>query len=257
MYKPTIEIWQGGTFLLYDSIIGKLYTLDGEEVKPEPKKTTPPKKTAPVKPARKPDAQISLFGMFGDAKTETEPPMSEVEDDEEPETEGEELDTESEQEEKQPSEVTQEEPQASPLYQCYRKFAAKYSDSLLFLRVGDFYEALGNHATQIAEILGLTLTGRDCGLKERVPMAGVPYHAFEVYLGKLIERGYKVAVAEDLSGFYFVNEATQHIDREMSEVLTETPQEGSDELDELDTSAFDSEAVALLYDRLVDEIELR
>lgn len=244
-----------------DSIIGKLYTLDGKEVKSAPKKAAAPKKKAPAKPAQKQDAQMSLFGMFEDTKTETKPPMTEVEDEEELDEDEEELDTEVEQdEEPQPQEVKQEEPQGSPLYQCYRKFAAKYQDSLLFLRVGDFYEALGNHATQIADVLGLTLTGRDCGLKERVPMVGVPYHAFEVYVGKLIERGYKVAVAEDLTGFHFANEATQRIDRETGEVLPvepQTEQDEDDDLADLDTSAFDSEAVALLYDRLGDEIELR
>ena len=250
-----------------EEIIGKLYTLDGKELAPEPKKAAP-QTAAPAKPAKKQDAQMSLFGMMAEnAPTMSEPVDEEIDEndeeadagdgpDDEPDDEPETEEVEDEAEETDEEEPAGEEPegQGSPFYQCYQKFAAKYSDAVLFLRLGDFYEALGDHAIKISDALGLTLTGRDCGLKSRVPMCGVPYHAFEPYLAKLLERGYKVAVAEDLNGFHFMNTPTQRIDEETGEVLHD---EQDDPLDDFDTSAFDKEALCILSDLFGDDIDVR
>ena len=74
-----------------------------------------------------------------------------------------------------------------------------YSDCLLFFRLGDFYEMFFDDAVVASRELELTLTGRDCGLEKRAPMCGVPYHSVDTYMQRLIGRGYKVAVCEQLT----------------------------------------------------------
>ncbi len=86
----------------------------------------------------------------------------------------------------------------SPMMRQYYKIKEQYPDMLLFFRLGDFYEMFFDDAKTGSEVLGLTLTGRDCGLKERAPMCGVPYHAADTYIAKLIESGYKVAICEQM-----------------------------------------------------------
>lgn len=86
----------------------------------------------------------------------------------------------------------------TPMMQQYMEVKNKYKDCILFYRLGDFYEMFFDDALTASRELELTLTGRDCGLAERAPMCGVPYHAVEGYLDRLIERGYKVAICEQL-----------------------------------------------------------
>ncbi|MBE6599877.1 MAG: DNA mismatch repair protein MutS [Ruminococcaceae bacterium] len=80
----------------------------------------------------------------------------------------------------------------------YFSIKNNYKDYILFYRLGDFYEMFFDDAITVSRALGLTLTGRDCGEKERAPMCGVPYHVSEEYIGKLIERGFKVAICEQV-----------------------------------------------------------
>lgn len=279
-----------------DSIVGTLYNADGSEYNAAPKAATKPA-PAPA-PKKKENPQMSLFGFLDTGNTA---PMSEdepTEDDEEPEIEDEELDDEDE---------PKEEPKAIPFYERYRQLVVKYSDGFVLFRLGDFYETFGTKAVKLADELNLTLTGRDVGLPERVPMTGLPYHAVDAYVAKLVERGYTVVLVDDISERVIERPRTPEIvvDEETGEVLSETQQEAPDELDEdiptvtrimgemdgqtptlgkkaddirraseilqtienlpededepydLDTSAFDSEAVALIYERLGDEIDLR
>lgn len=86
----------------------------------------------------------------------------------------------------------------TPMMRQYLELKEKYPDCLLFFRLGDFYEMFFEDAKTAAKELDLYLTGRDCGLSERAPMCGVPYHAVDNYIAKLIEKGYKVAVCEQL-----------------------------------------------------------
>ena len=86
----------------------------------------------------------------------------------------------------------------SPMMQEYMKTKEEYKDCILFYRLGDFYEMFFDDALTVTRELELTLTGKDCGLPERAPMCGVPYHAAETYIAKLIEKGYKVAVCEQV-----------------------------------------------------------
>ena len=86
----------------------------------------------------------------------------------------------------------------SPAMQVYLQNKEEYKDCILFYRLGDFYEMFFDDAITASRELELTLTGKDCGQEERAPMCGVPYHAAETYIAKLIEKGYKVAICEQL-----------------------------------------------------------
>lgn len=84
----------------------------------------------------------------------------------------------------------------SPMMKQYFSIKEKYKDTLLFFRLGDFYEMFFDDAKIASKELELTLTGRDCGLDERAPMCGVPYHSSESYIARLVSKGYKVAICE-------------------------------------------------------------
>ena len=86
----------------------------------------------------------------------------------------------------------------TPMMQQYLNMKAKYKDCILFFRLGDFYEMFFDDAKLVSHELELTLTGKDCGLEERAPMCGIPYHAANTYVEKLIEKGYKVAICEQM-----------------------------------------------------------
>ena len=86
----------------------------------------------------------------------------------------------------------------TPMMRQYLELKEKYCDCLLFFRLGDFYEMFFDDAKTAARELELVLTGRDCGLEERAPMCGVPYHSVDVYINRLIEKGYKVAICEQM-----------------------------------------------------------
>ena len=86
----------------------------------------------------------------------------------------------------------------SPMMQHYLATKEKYKDCILFYRLGDFYEMFFDDAINVSRELELTLTGKDCGQEERAPMCGIPYHAAESYVAKLVQNGHKVAICEQL-----------------------------------------------------------
>ncbi len=86
----------------------------------------------------------------------------------------------------------------SPMMKHYVELKDKYEDTIILYRLGDFYEMFFEDAEEVAHALELTLTGKNAGLDERVPMCGIPHHAAEVYIDKLIKKGYKVAICEQL-----------------------------------------------------------
>lgn len=86
----------------------------------------------------------------------------------------------------------------TPMMQKYLETKEQYKDCILFYRLGDFYEMFFDDAILVARELEITLTGKDCGQEERAPMAGVPHHAAEMYIAKLVNKGYKVAICEQL-----------------------------------------------------------
>ncbi len=105
----------------------------------------------------------------------------------------------------------------SPMMQHYLEIKDKYKDCVVFYRLGDFYEMFFEDATRVSEMLGLTLTGRDCGLAERAPMCGVPFHAAEGYIAKLVSLGEKVAICEQLQD---AQEAKGMVERDVIKVVT-------------------------------------
>ncbi len=88
--------------------------------------------------------------------------------------------------------------QYSPAMRQYLEIKKQNSDAFLFYRMGDFYEMFFDDAINASKLLDITLTGKDCGMDERAPMCGVPYHSAEAYINRLISMGYKVAVCEQL-----------------------------------------------------------
>ena len=86
----------------------------------------------------------------------------------------------------------------TPMMQHYIKTKEEYEDCILFYRLGDFYEMFFEDAETVSRELELTLTGKDCGLTERAPMCGVPFHAADNYINRLVEKGYKVAICEQV-----------------------------------------------------------
>ena len=87
----------------------------------------------------------------------------------------------------------------SKMMQHYLELKENYKDAIVFYRLGDFYEMFFEDAETASSILGLVLTGRDCGLEKRAPMCGIPYHSASNYIAKLLDKGYKVAICEQLS----------------------------------------------------------
>ena len=86
----------------------------------------------------------------------------------------------------------------SPMMQQYFEIKNQHPDKILFFRLGDFYEMFYDDAILASKELELTLTGRDCGQAERAPMCGVPFHSYESYVARLIAKGYKVAICEQM-----------------------------------------------------------
>ena len=119
----------------------------------------------------------------------------------------------------------------SPMMREYMKTKDKYSDVLLFYRLGDFYELFFEDAITASHELELTLTGKNAGLKERVPMCGVPYHAVNAYLEKLIDKGYKVAIAEQVED---PKTAKGLVKREVTQIVSKGTLTNSESINEKD-----------------------
>ena len=111
----------------------------------------------------------------------------------------------------------------------YCQTICAYKDSILFYRLGDFYEMFFEDAKTVSRELELTLTGKDCGLSERAPMCGIPYHAAETYINRLIDKGYKVAICEQVED---PKTAKGIVKREVTRVVTPGTNLNMQELDE-------------------------
>ena len=177
-----------------ESIEEKLYNEDGSEYKaPKPvvkKTTTAPTSTYTPPVVKKPESdQLSLFDFTSDTPVITD--TKETIEDGVEETIEEALE-----------EPMVEQPKISPLYTRYMTLVEKYPTTLIALRVGDFYEMFGDAAERVAEKLELTLTSRDFGLEERVPMVGLPYHRVDVYRDK-IRQFSSIAIAESDDNIQF------------------------------------------------------
>lgn len=107
--------------------------------------------------------------------------------------------------------------QLTPMMKQYMETKEQYKDCILFYRLGDFYEMFFDDALCVTKELELTLTGKSCGLKERAPMCGVPFHSAEGYINRLVERGYKVAICEQVED---PKQAKGLVKREVTQIIT-------------------------------------
>ena len=226
-----------------ESIVGKLYNEDGSEYKaPKPvvkKTTTAPASTYTPPVAKKPESdQLSLFDFTSDTPviTDTEETVEESVEETVEETINE--------------EPIIEQPKISPLYTRYMTLVEKYPTTLIALRVGDFYEIFGNAAERVAEKLELTLTSRDFGLEERVPMVGFPYHRVDVYRDK-IRKFSSIAIAESDDNLQFYLQFQK--DGSDLQVNTETGE--VTENNKVDDRVND--LISILFGILKDDLEVR
>ena len=105
----------------------------------------------------------------------------------------------------------------TPMMEQYMSIKVQYEDCILMYRLGDFYEMFFDDAITASKVLEIALTGRECGQEERAPMCGVPHHAVDSYIPKLIENGYKVAICEQLED---ASEAKGIVKRDVIRVIT-------------------------------------
>lgn len=203
-------------FFEEDSIVGTLYTLDGAEYKPTVKRVESNAVKAKPEPKKQENVQFSFF----DNLTEQE-----VKDNE---TDNSSVDTEKysnigkfEMQIEKPSKSKS--PNAT-FYDKYHILQQQNPNSAVAYRLGDFYEIMGEKAVEIAREIDLTLTSRDCGLEERVPMIGFPYHASENYFSK-IAKTHDLLVVETDGSTRFISQKgckkTTQIDYETGEILGE------------------------------------
>ena len=240
-----------------DSIEGTLFNEDGSEYKTQSK---PAAKAPTVKAQPKP--QMSMFDLMGEdleGKPEEEKP-EEDEDTMPSDEEIQEIMAEIAEEEK----AEQQKPSTSPMYRKYLEVQNRYPQAVIAMRLGDFYEVFGKNAEVLANELPLTLTGRDCGLESRVPMVGFPYHTAEMYFGKILSNGHTLVVMENDDKVRELPSA-QGVDLETGEILSEEEmrefdgdiQEPKDLDDDIDTSAFDKDALCKLDEMFGDKLTLR
>ena len=200
-------------FFEEESIGGTLYTLDGEEYKPAVKAKNAQKSTYTPTSAPKPqNQQASLFDIISQENNTAETTEKEqqvIRDEERPIKEISKVETKQ---------------TLSPVYTEYKTLKEKYSDYVIAYRLGDFYEILGKDAVTIASELDLTLTGRECGLAYRIPMVGFPYHAAELYFGK-IARKHNLVIRESDNEIQLIDKININdnrlIDQDTGEILNQ------------------------------------
>ena len=253
-----------------DTIEGTLYNPDGTEYKP--KTATPPAcvSTTYTPPAPKPKPQMSLFDLLEkDSLAQKQESVCEnrSEEDEDPTEEElcEATDCNSPANEVKPVQIPAVENLGSPFYQRYKKMQEKYPDHIVAFRRGDFYEILGSNAELFAKEFSLTLTGRDCGLSERVPMVGFPLHAADTYLPKAVKKRYKIAVIDTLDDVKLLEKeepTTDTSEKHWIDEQTYVDDDGvmhyaEDEALPYDPTAFDVEALCKIDELFGNEIEMR
>lgn len=202
-----------------DSIQGKLFNLDGTEYLPTPKvKPTIQRTTTEPKIIKEEKPQLSFFDLGMEIEKDITPTPSieqNIPDEIENAINGEYVTEDGEiihyeafdgdmEEEVKEEPKPDFNPVGTPLYQKYMYIQKQYPTAILTMRLGDFYEFLGENAKTVATVLDLTLTGRDCGLSERVPMCGIPYHAADNYFNK-ITKNHDLVVVEDMEDIRLIH----------------------------------------------------
>ena len=271
-----------------ESIEGKLYNEDGTPYQPPKKQPQKSVKQTPApavqaKPTPPKPAQFTLFDMIAENAKKDEPPV------EEPEVEEDIKETSTVEVsdyivDRETGEILSEkkpiETPTSPVFQRYLKCMETTPGAVIAMRVGDFYEVFGNPAIDIGHKIGLTITSREVGLPERVPMIGFPYHASDIYIKKITEF-YNLMVVEDnksdISSKYYPctckNEANfddyDEDDEELSEeemrefdgdfveeIISTDKSEENEDFEEMKAKvkAFDQDALLLITEIIGDEL---
>ena len=204
-----------------ESIEGTLYTIDGEEYKPAPKKvvTTKPATVKP-QPPKQQSLQFSLFDKFdeNDVKAPTNDCLS---------AESAEMTVNTKEETrsvKTPTKHVVEENKGNDMYQKYMSYQVEHKTAIVVYRLGDFYEVFGDNAVTLGNELSLTITSRDVGLKDRIPMVGFPYHAAENYFAKIV-KNHDLYIIENDGEKQFIERikpfVNRLIDEDTGEILSE------------------------------------
>ena len=200
-------------FFEEESIVGTLYNTDGTEYKSVVKIAAKPI-TKPIVTETKPkQVQWSLFDMVNETAQENavkdtanDTLTEELDTDDEEFTEEEKLDAMrqvAEEEQAETAEYVVEEPKGNQIYQDYKLYQSERPTAVVALRLGDFYEVLGDNAVMLGNELNFTITSRDVGLKERIPMVGFPYHAAENYFAKIVKK-YDMYIIENERDTQFI-----------------------------------------------------
>ena len=223
-------------FFEEESIVGTLYNADGTEYKPVVKAAAKPI-TKPVVTETKPkQVQWSLFDMVNETAQQNEVKdtaydtlTEELDTDDEEFTEEEKLDAMRQVAEEEQAETAKpivEEPKGNQIYQDYRLYQSEHPTAVVALRLGDFYEVLGDNAVMLGNELNLTITSRDVGLKEHIPMVGFPYHAAENYFAKIVKK-HDLYIIENERDTQFIQSLlyvdNRLIDQDTGEIIDITP----------------------------------
>ena len=208
-------------FFEEDSIEGTLYTIDGAEYKPAPKKAVNTKPVTPKpQPQKQQSLQFSLFDKFDE--NDVKEPTNDCLSAESAETT---FDTKEETTSvKTPTKPVVEENKGNDMYQKYMSYQAEHKTAIVAYRLGDFYEVFGDNAVTLGNELILTITSRDVGLKDRIPMVGFPYHAAENYFAKIV-RKHDLYIIENDGEKQFIERikpvVNRLIDEDTGEILSE------------------------------------
>ena len=204
-----------------DSIEGTLYTIDGAEYKPAAKKSVNTKPATPKpQPQKQQSLQFSLFDKFdeNDVKAPTNDCLS---------VESAEMTVNTKEETtsvKTPAKPVVEENKGNDMYQKYMSYQVEHKTAIVAYRLGDFYEVFGDNAVTLGNELSLTITSRDVGLKDRIPMVGFPYHAAENYFAKIV-KNHDLYIVENDGEKQFIERikpaVNRLIDEDTGEILSE------------------------------------
>ena len=255
-----------------DEIIGKLFNEDGSEYTPPKPEYKPiqrvPAPIVPAKPTPPKPKQFSLFDILTEEKkdepVQEETPLKDEPVEEQIEEPDEEEPTELEVD-KETGEVLSIIPfkvnKPNSIYERYLAVEKQYPHAVIAYRLGDFYEVFGDKAVLIAKELELTLTGRDCGLEERVPMIGFPYHASDNYFRKICTR-HQLVLMEDGEMQVFERESPKPIPTPPPVLEEPEPTTFQDDDDDFEEELkrqqyFDKDALCILYELFDGDIDMQ
>ena len=255
-----------------DDIIGKLYNEDGSEYTPPKPEYKPiqhiPAPTVPAKPIPPKPKQFSLFDILTEEKkdepVQEETPLKDEPVEEQIEEPDEEEPTELEVD-KETGEVLSIIPfkvnKPNSIYERYLAVEKQYPHAVVAYRLGDFYEVFGDKAVLIAKELELTLTGRNCGLEERVPMIGFPYHASDSYFRKIRTR-HQLVIMEDGEVQVFDRETQKPVPTPPPVLEEPEPVTFQDDDDDFEEELkrqqyFDKDALCILYELFDGDLDMQ